>query len=159
MWSGKQLVDSDKMTKYVNDDTKINKAFKNMRDVISAWRYHQDATTKQILKKQSDRIAARFDVLESEIAKSDQNYNKIGLKDAWNSFMKGRAAKVGAGAETFLDTWLKYMNDAWADGDENSNPNAGKDPKTPDDPNSKTSRLAKLKKERDGMGTWSNPVS
>ena len=99
MWGGKQLVDSKEMTKNVNND--FNTAFKKMRDVISAWRYHQDATTKQILKKQSDRIAARFDVLESEIAKSDKNYNKIGLKDAWNSFMKGRAAKVGWGRRPF----------------------------------------------------------
>ena len=158
MWSGKQLADSDKMKKYVDDNTQINKAFKKMRDIISAWRYHQDATTKQILKKQSDRVAAIFDVLESEIAKNNNKYSKIGLKDAWNSFMEARAAKAGAAAETFLDTWLKYMNDAWVDGDENSNPNAPNAPKAGDDPNSKTSRLAKLKKERDDMGTWSNPV-
>ena len=157
MWSGKQLVDDDKMRKYINDNAQTSKAFKKMRDIISAWKYHQDGTTKDILKKQSDRVAAVFDSLESEIAKQDKSYTRVGLKDAWNSFMKGRAEKARAGAETFLDNWLKQMDDAWMDvdessGDENSNPN------TKSDPNSKASRFAKLKKERDGMGTWSSPV-
>ena len=142
------------MRKYINDDAQINKAFKKMRDVVSAWKYHQDATTKDILKKQSDRVGAELERLDAEVANKDKSYTKIGLKDAWSSFMKGRAEKARAGAESFLDDWLKYMNDAWTDdGDENSNPNTGAA-----DPNSKVSRLAKLKKERDGVGTWSSPV-
>lgn len=152
MWSGKQLVDNDKMKKFVNDNAENNKAFKKMRDIISAWKYHQDGTTKDILKKQSDRVAAVLDRLDGEVAKQDKKYTKIGLKDAWNSFMKGRAEKAKARVEEFLDYWLKYMNDAWTDGEENSDPNAGVNT------NSKASRLAKLKKERDSMGTWSSPV-
>ena len=152
MWSGKQLVDDKKMKGYIDDSTKANKAFKKMRDIISAWKYHQDATTKDTLKKQSDRVAAAFESLEGAIAAQDKKYAKIGLKDAWNSFMKGRAEKARAAAETFLDDWLTNMNNAWSDGDENSNPNAKSDP------NSKASRLAKLKEARDGMGTWSSPV-
>ena len=158
MWSSRDVVDADKMKKYVDADT--NKAFKKMRDIISAWRYHQDETTKGTLKKQSDRVAARFDVLESEIKAKNDKYGQIGLKDAWNSFMKARAAKAGAKVETFLDTWLKAMNDAWVDGNENSNPNAGNDPKSNpkgNDPNSKTSRLAKLTKERESMGKFPTP--
>ena len=157
MWSGKQLVDDKLMREFINDNAQNNKAFKKMRDTISAWKYHQDGTTKDILKKQSDRVAAAFDSLESEIARTDNSYTKVCLKDAWNSFMKGRADKARAGAEAFLDNWLKQMDDAWMDedegsGDENSNPNTGSDP------NSKASRFAKLKKEREDMGTWSSPV-
>ena len=155
MWSGKQLVDDKLMKGYIDDDTKTNKAFKKMRDIISAWKYHQDATTKAVLKKQSDRVAAVFDSLDTAVAAQDQAYAKIGLKDAWNSFMTGRADKAMAAAETFLDNWLSYMNNAWtsdAGGDENSDPNAKSDP------NSRASRLAKLKEARDGLGTWSSPV-
>ena len=154
MWSGKQLADEKKMKSYIDDPTKTNKAFKKMRDTISAWKYHQDATTKDILKKQSDRVAAMFDSLEGAIAAKDNKYARIGLKGAWNSFIKGRADKARAAAETFLDDWLTIMENAWTDdsGDENSDPN------TKSDPNSKTSRLAKLKQARDGMGTWSSPV-
>lgn len=157
MWSDKQLVDDGLMKKFVNDDSKNNKAFKKMRDIISAWKYHQDGTTKDIIKKQSDRVAAVFDRLDSEIAKKDKKYTKIGLKDAWTSFMKARAEKARARAENFLDHWLKYMNDAWTDGDEGSGDESS-DPKTGTNTNSKASRLAKLKKERDGLGTWSSPV-
>ena len=157
MWSGKQLVDDGLMKKFVDDNAKNNKAFKKMRDIISAWKYHQDGTTKDILKKQSDRVAAVLDRLDGEVAKKDKKYTTIGLKDAWNSFMKSRAEKARAGAEKFLDDWLKYMNDAWTDGDEgsgdeNSNPNTG------GNTNSRASRLAKLKKERDSLGTWSSPL-
>lgn len=143
MWSGKQLVDDGLMKKYVDDNAMNNKAFKKMRDIISAWKYHQDGTTKDILKKQSDRVAALLELLDGEVAKKDKKYTKIGLKNAWNSFMKARAKKAGAGAEEFLDHWLKYMNNAWTDGGNT---------------NSKASRLAKLKKERDSMGTWSSPI-
>lgn len=156
MWSGKQLVDETKMKGYINDNTKTNIAFKKMRDVISAWRYHQDATTKEILKKQSDRVANVFDRLESEIKAKDEDHKQIGLKDAWNSFMKAQTDKARATAETFLDDWLETMSNAWTDGDEGSG-DENSDPNTPDDTNSKASRLAKLKKERDGMGTWSSP--
>jgi hypothetical protein len=152
MWSGKQLVEEKLMKKYVDDNASNNKAFKKMRDIISAWKYHQDQTTKDILKKQSDRVAAVMDRLDGELAEKDENYTKIGLKDAWNSFMKARAEKARAGAEKFLDDWLKYMYDAWTDGDENSDPHTG------GNTNSKASRLAKLKKERDSMGTWSSPL-
>ena len=156
MWSGKALVDPKKMKGYIDDNTKINKAFKKMRDIISAWKYHQDATTKDILKKQSDRVAAMFDSLEGAIAAKDMKYGKIGLKDAWNSFIKGRADKARATAETFLDDWLTNMQNSMASdgdggGDENSNPN------TKSDPNSKATRFSKLKEARDNMGTWSSP--
>ena len=157
MWSGKQLVDDRLMKKFVDDNANNNKAFKKMRDIISAWKYHQDGTTKDILKKQSDRVAAVLDRLDGEVAKKDKEYKKIDFKDSWNSFMQARAEMARAGAEKFLDDWLKYMNDAWTDedggsGDENSDPNAGSNT------NSKVSRLATLKKERDSMGTWSSPL-
>lgn len=153
MWSGKQIADEKLMKSYIDDTTKTNKAFKKMRDTISAWRYHQDATIKDTLKKQSDRVAAMFDSLEGAIAAKDSKYAKIELKDAWNNFIEDWADKAMAAAETFLDNWLTSMNNAWTDGtgDENSDPN------TKSDPNSKTSRLAKLKEARDGMGTWSSP--
>ena len=157
MWNGQQLAKDKKMKTYIDDTTQINKAFKKMRDVISAWKYHQDATTKAVLKEQSDRVAALFDSLEDAIAAKDNKYAKIELKDAWNSFMKGRANKAGAAAETFLDNWLKNMNNAWTDGDENSDPNTKSDPKAKSDPNSKTSRLAKLQEARDSMGKWASP--
>ena len=162
MWSGKQLVDEKSMKKYVDDNAKNNKAFKKMRDVISAWKYHQDQKTKDILKAQSDRVAIVLDRLDGEVAKKDKSYTKIGLKDAWNSFMKARAEKARAGAEKFLDDWLKYMTDAWTDGDESSGDTTSGDensnPNTGGNTNSKASRLAKLKKERDSMGTWSSPL-
>lgn len=156
MWSGIQLVDRDKMKKYVDDNDGNNIAFKKMRDIISAWKYHQDGTTRDILRKQSDRVAAVLDLLEDEIvAKSNKKYTKIGLKDEWNRFMKGRAELARAGAEEFLDRWLKYMNDAWTDGgDKDSDPNNNMGGNT----NSKASRLAKLRNERKSMGVWSSPV-
>ena len=151
MWSGKQLVETKKMKGYIDDTTKNNEAFKKMRDIISAWKYHQDATTKDILKKQSDRVAAQFDSLESAIAAQDKQYAKIGLKEAWNSFMKGRTDFAMTSAETFLDYWLGYMRTAFTDGDENSDPN------TNSNPNSRATRLAKLDEAYSGMGTWSSP--
>jgi hypothetical protein len=164
MWSDKQLVDEGKMKKFIDDNAQNNKAFMKMRDIISAWKYHQDKTTKDILKKQSDRVAAVMNRLEDEIKKKDKTYTKIGLKAAWDSFMKARAETARARAEETLDTWLKYMNDAWMEedkssgdesmssGDENSDPNKGANT------NSKVARLAKLKKERESMGTWSSPL-
>ena len=151
MWSGKQLVDQKRMKGYVDDTTKNNIAFKKMRDIISAWKYHQDATTKDILKKQSDRVAARFDSLESAIAAQDKDYDKIGLKEEWISFMKGRTDLAKTSAKTFLDDWSVYMNNAFTDGDENSDPN------TKSNPNSRATRLAKLNDAYSGMGTWSSP--
>lgn len=145
------------MKTYVDENAKNNKAFKKMRDIISAWKYHQDETTKEILKKRSDRVAAVLDRLDGEVAKKDKKYTKIGLKDAWNNFMKARAEKARAGAEEFLDHWLKYMNDAWTDGDKGSGDDKS-DPNTGGNTNSKASRLAKLKKERDSMRTWSSLV-
>ena len=75
----------------------------------------------------------------------DKKYTKIGLKDAWNSFMEDEVKTAMARAETSLDYWLKYMDGAWNDGDENSDANTGSDM------DSKESRLAKLKQERGGL--------
>lgn len=94
MWSDKQLADEIKMRKYIAKSEDNNKAFKKMRDVVSAWRYHQDTTTKQILKTQSDRVGAHFDRIENGIADQEKEYVKVGLKESWNSFMKGRAEKA-----------------------------------------------------------------
>ncbi|KAL9131782.1 MAG: hypothetical protein Q9217_000387 [Psora testacea] len=99
----------------------------------------------------------RLGSLDGEVAKKDRKYTRIGLKDAWNSFMKALAGKARAVAEKFLDDWLKYMNDAWTDGDEGSG-DENSDPNTGGNTNSRASRLAKLIKERDSMGTWSSPA-
>lgn len=81
MWSDKQLVDDGKMKKYIGDNAQNDKAFKKMRDIISAWTYHQDKTTKDILKKQSDRVAAVLNRLEDEIKKKDKKYKKNNCKN------------------------------------------------------------------------------
>jgi len=37
------------MEKYIDDDAQNNKAFEKLRDIISAWKYHQDATMRDVL--------------------------------------------------------------------------------------------------------------
>lgn len=51
VWSGKQLVDTGLAKKFIVDNTKGNKGFKKMKDFISAWKYYQDGTSKDTLKK------------------------------------------------------------------------------------------------------------
>ena len=115
MWSGKQLADSDNMKKYVNDDTKINKAFKKMREIISAWRYHQDATTKQILKKHSDRVAAIFDVLESEIAKKNRKVQQDWPQRCLEQLHRSTRSESGglAGRHFWIPGWSIWMMPGW----------------------------------------------
>lgn len=55
MWSGKQFVDVGLKKKLVDDNVKKNVVFKKMRDIISAWKYHQDGTMKYVPKTQSDK--------------------------------------------------------------------------------------------------------
>lgn len=164
MWHHHTIVADNTMKNSINDEKDNNIAFKKMRDVIASWKYHQDATVKSILRKQSDRIATTMDRLEAELQKKDGKYTPIGLGDAWKSFMRGRAEMVKVSTETFLDTWIDKMETAWdlgkgsgdkkGSGDENTDPNKPGENKA----NLRSTRFAKLKEERANMGVWMSPV-
>ena len=153
MWAGHQIVSSKDMVKSINNNA--GTALGKMRNVISAWKYHQDQTIKTNLKTQSDRVGRLLDALDGAIAKKDKTYQPVvNLGSDWNAFMRARSSMIQTKMETFFTDNLKLMSDAWKDTSVSSS--NGK-PKAPPDPKSKTARLEKLKQERQSLGAWSNP--
>lgn len=95
-----------------------NRAMRNLKDVLTAYRYHQDATINSNLQKQSKRVGELLDRLDSielpkvEIKIKDKKvakYEKIGLKDMWEGFIQAQAEKAKSKAETYLDKYVAAM--------------------------------------------------
>ena len=117
MWGTHEINADSTMQGYISKDPL--KAMKNLRDVVAAYRYHQDATINDNLKKQSQRIADMFDRLDSrELPGKDfkpwglNPYKKVGLKSKWESWMRGRAELAERKAVVYLDRYTKDLANA-----------------------------------------------
>lgn len=86
-----------------------DKAIKNLKDVLSALRYHQIPAVSTILVTQATRVGNMFQTMETELAKRP-DYQHAGLQAAWNVWIKGRADRARTRAETYLTDNIQKLN-------------------------------------------------
>lgn len=119
MWGEHDIRTEEKMREYVQVEP--NKGMKNLKDVITAIRYHQHPTIHANLQRQSRRIGEMLDRLDSvelpkvtvryggrnpvELAK----YQKKDLKKMWDDWIQARAEIPRSKAELHLDRYFEAM--------------------------------------------------
>lgn len=108
MW-GKAAINSDQtMTDY--EQQQPDRAIKNIKDVLSAYKYHQIKAVNDILVKQANRVGAMFGRMENDyLANNYPNYEKIGLQALWTSWIKGRTDRARTRAETYMQDGVNRL--------------------------------------------------
>jgi len=136
-------------------------AIQRIKEVLFAYKYHQIEEIKDTLIDQVQRVADMFDTIETDILPNatppdDKNvYESTGLKAEWLSWMRQRADKARVKAETFLDTHIEGLKNAYYVDD--------KDTLDASDPQDKDTldlieRIEKLDEAIQAKGTWVNPL-
>jgi len=112
MW-GKTAINSDQtMTDY--EQQQPDRAVKNIKDVLSAYKYHQIQAVNDILVRQANRVGAMFRRMENDyLAKNYPGYEKIGLQTLWTSWIKGRTDRARTRAETYMKDGVKRLHDGY----------------------------------------------
>lgn len=111
MW-GRNAINSDQtMLDYVQQTP--DKSIKNLKDVLSALRYHQIPAVSTILVAQAKRVGDMFQTMETELAKNRPKYQPAGLQAAWQSWIKGRADRARTRAETYLTENMQKLIDGY----------------------------------------------
>lgn len=99
-----------------------NSLFKNVKDTITAIRYHIDPTINGHLVRQKDRVGQRFNDLETQylplitkdIGGLQRTWASLGLQNRWNTFMRGRAATAITDAYNHVEEYLTALEEGYA---------------------------------------------
>jgi hypothetical protein len=125
MW-GRSAINSDStMNSY--EQSQPNKEVRNIKDVLSAYRYHTIPAIRQILLTQRNRVSDMFDAIEDEMVRVQLSYQtggrrpvnivpyvKIGLKTQWDTWSSGRLSLAKSKAETYMSHYLQSLQNGYA---------------------------------------------
>lgn len=122
MWGTGAIRNAETMRQYLLQDP--NTAIKNLKDTITAIRYHSDPTISARLVLQKDRVGAMLQQMDTQvvpgIVKTDRSGTRFGpwqpqgLQQRWNAWMRGRATYALNKAVVHVDTWLPQLEQAYA---------------------------------------------
>ncbi|KAL9594308.1 MAG: hypothetical protein Q9219_007102 [cf. Caloplaca sp. 3 TL-2023] len=112
MWGQKSINSQETMTNYIN--TMPDRAIKNLKDVLSALKYHQIDTISTTLVNQAHRVGEMFNNMEIEIGKRDPSFQPKGLQAVWSKWIKGRAERARTRAETYLEGNLENIKTGYS---------------------------------------------
>lgn len=117
MWGRNQINSDTTMHNYQTQDP--DRAFKNIKDVITALRYHSDATVNANLLAQRNRIGARLELLDTAIVPTIQKPNHrtwtaVGLRAQWDEWTKTRALQAHEKAIAYIDDYRDKLDLAYA---------------------------------------------
>jgi hypothetical protein len=105
---------------------------KNIKDVLTAYRYHQIQEVQTNLINQVRRIRDMMNNMESYLAGqtiSNRNgnfdqYVPIGLGNFWIQFMQSKVVEAKSKAETYMDTYIQRLKDGYCSAYQRQNANA-----------------------------------
>lgn len=116
MWNNNENINKDKtMNDY--EGSLPDKSIKNLKDVLGAYNYHNDANVRRILLNQRDRVGRMFGRVEQAMAGmafvkgkvTYAPYKPQGLEKKWNDWSHDRLVRAGKRADKHLDTWLPSL--------------------------------------------------
>lgn len=96
--------------------------FKNVKDTITAIRYHMDPTIRGYLISQKDRVGNMLNRLETQelpsITKNidgvPRTWASLGLQARWNTFMRTRAATAIVDSQQHVTEYLNMLKEGYA---------------------------------------------
>ncbi|KAL8730716.1 MAG: hypothetical protein Q9166_003908 [cf. Caloplaca sp. 2 TL-2023] len=111
MWGKKDINSDETMTNY--EQQTPDKAVKNLKDVISAYKYHKVPTVSTYLVNQANRVGNMFQQMENSIAASDPGYQRLNLQSKWKTWIKGRGDRARTRTETYVVDYTKKLRDGY----------------------------------------------
>ncbi|KFY73248.1 hypothetical protein V499_06655 [Pseudogymnoascus sp. VKM F-103] len=116
MWSPTVINNENTMTGYLGQGMA---GFQNVKDVITAYKYHRFNEINHNLLAQSNRIGAMFQAMEAHLAAQPalhqsgnvllQPYQNANLQAQWRTFMNTKAATANTRAELWMDNWTTQL--------------------------------------------------
>ena len=136
-------------------------AIQRIKEVLFAYKYHQIQAIEDTLVDQVQRVADMFETIETNILPNaappddKKDYESTNLKAAWLDWMRKRADKARTKAETFLDTHIEALKNAYYVDDKTD-----LDASDPQDKDTLDliERIEKLDEAIGNRGTWANPL-
>ncbi|KAL8857176.1 MAG: hypothetical protein Q9178_006231 [Gyalolechia marmorata] len=110
MWGTDNINSEETMTDYQTQ--RPEKAIKNLKDVLSAMKYHQDPVVRTHLINQAARVETKLDDMERILAMKT-GYQPANLGARWRTWIRGRADLARTKAETYLTTHLQTLQDGY----------------------------------------------
>ena len=135
------------MTDY--EQQQPDRAVKNLKDVLSALKYHQIPAVNTILVNQANRVGTMFNQMENVLA-TRPGYQRPNpnIQTQWKSWIKGRADRARTKADTYLTENLKHLKDGYAT-------DYQRDPQFSD--GVLLAKIDALEAAINGRTTWANP--
>ena len=121
MWGPNDINSDATMAKY--EQSSPDRAFKNIQDVLTALSYLRDSTVSARLVNQASRAGAMLKSMDEtyvpRVKKSGRTgdypaWKAVGLESEWNAWIRGRADKVRAKAESYIQTYLGQLQEGYA---------------------------------------------
>ncbi|OBT39681.1 hypothetical protein VE00_09135 [Pseudogymnoascus sp. WSF 3629] len=116
MWSPTVINNENTMTGYLGQGME---GFQNVKDVITAYKYHRFNEINNNLLAQSNRIGAMFQAMEAHLAAAPalhqsgnvllQPYQHANLQGQWRTFMNTKAATAKTRAELWMENWTSQL--------------------------------------------------
>lgn len=123
MW-GRGAINSDSTMQHY-EQSLPDKEVRNLKDVLSAYKYHMIPQVSQILTDQRNRVGNLFAQVEQTMTGLSYStggrkpvtvapYQPIGLQQAWLAWSSGRLDAARARAETYMDQYLQNLQNGYA---------------------------------------------
>ena len=116
MWGNVVINIDDVMTGYVQSDP--DKAIKNVKDVLMAYKYHQQPTIATNWKNQAKRVGEMLTRMDQEIPinvlrNGYDAYQSMNLEAEWTAWISGRIYVARQKAEQYMEYWVNKLKDGY----------------------------------------------
>ncbi|KAI1172269.1 carbohydrate-binding module family 18 [Nemania sp. FL0916] len=116
-----QIVNTARWMNKLSNMAGARAILKAMRQLVGQRMYHNDVHIRQIMQQQMRRLGNVLDVLDRQVLPHNppkpapwQPWKPLGLRDEWESFMKGKFALVQTKTMKVINEFLPLLQEQWA---------------------------------------------
>lgn len=120
MWGDAEINADNTMNDYLGATPE--RVIKNIKDVITAYRYHQIQEVETNLVAQANRVRDMFTTMETAIQAKYPSYQQLGLGSLWATWIRGRADRARGRAETYMNQWVEGLQTGYGTPSQRQNP-------------------------------------
>lgn len=166
MWGTGLIRNDDTMRTYLQQSP--DTAIKNIKDTITAIRYHADPTISARLVLQKNRVGNMLNQMDTQavpaIVKTGRNgarfgtWQPQGLQQRWNTWIRGRATYALQKAVLHIETWLPRLEESYATPELRNVANRGVNDPEAQQSRTRIQKIDGLKTEwASNRPVWNNP--
>lgn len=113
------------MVGYIQNNA--DRAIKNIKEVLMAYRYHQVPVIGTSWQKQVNRVGDLLEKMDAEIPKHVKPngydvYQSMNLKPRWNTWISGRVIQARKKPEQYMENWIGRLKEAYITETPSTNP-------------------------------------